>query len=168
MAPLRADTDLLTRLDSLISKADLQGEQPESASADDTVKLLYIEDVSNMRRMVAFTLPLMKSMFPAAGWPSVEVIEAKDGLDGAAKAKEHMPDVIMMDLQLPGLSGTETAAQMREDPQTRHIPIILTSAFREERVEEAAQEVGAELAMYKPFQWDQLMRAIVDLARSPR
>jgi CheY-like chemotaxis protein len=168
VAPLRADTDLLARLDSIISRADLQGEQPESASAEDTIKVLYVEDVSDMRRMVAFTLPLMKSTFPAAGWPPVEVIEANDGLDGVAKAKEHMPDVIIIDMQLPGLSGTETATRMREDPQTSHIPIILSSAFREERVEEAAKQVGAELAMHKPFQWDQLMRAIVGLAHRRR
>lgn len=168
VTPLRADTGLLARLDSFISRPDLQEEEQESASADDVIKVLYVEDVSDLRRMVTFTLPLMRSTFPAEGWPSIQVVEAEDGLDGVAKAKEHLPDVIMIDLQLPGLSGTETALQIRRNAQTSHIPIILISAFREERVEEAAKQVGAELAMHKPFQWDQLMRAIVELASGNR
>jgi CheY-like chemotaxis protein len=133
-------------------------------STEDTIKLLYVEDTTDIRCMVAFTLPRMNKMFPKENWPSVEVIEAEDGLTGVAQAKEHVPDVILMDLRLPHMSGTEAAMQIRKDPQTTHIPIIMITAFQEEKVEEAAERVGAELAMYKPFDWHELMSSIVELA----
>jgi CheY-like chemotaxis protein len=141
-------------------------ERLEKASGYSSIKLLYVEDVTDMRRMVAFTLPLMNKMFPTEDWPSVHVIEAEDGLDGVAKAKEYAPDVILMDLRLPGLSGTEAAMQIRQNPQTSHIPIIMITAFQEERVEEAAERVGAERAMHKPFEWVELMNTIVELANA--
>jgi CheY-like chemotaxis protein len=133
-------------------------------SAKDSIKLLYVEDSADIRYMVAFTLPLINEMFPRENWPSVEVIEAEDGLAGVAKAREYTPDVILMDLRMPRMNGAEAAIQIRHDPRTSHIPIIMITAFQEERVQEEAEKVGAERAMRKPFEWHELMTTIVDLA----
>ena len=147
----------------LFSSSTPEGRQ-NKLSAKDSIKLLYVEDSTDIRCMVAFTLPLMNKMFPRENWPLIEVIEAEDGLTGVAKAKEYLPDIILMDLRMPKMSGTEAAMQIRQDPQTSHIPIIMITAFQEEKVEEAAEKVGAERAMRKPFEWHELMTSIVELA----
>jgi twitching motility two-component system response regulator PilH len=132
-------------------------------SSNDAIKLLYVEDESDVRHMIATMLPLMNEMLPAGNWPLIEVIEAANGLAGVEMAKEHLPDIILMDLRLPNMSGTEAAMEIRKDPKTSHIPIIMITAFQEDRVEEAAAQVGAERAMEKPIQWGELMNAIVEL-----
>jgi CheY-like chemotaxis protein len=134
-----------------------------STSPNDAIKLLYVEDISEVRHMIAMILPLMNELFPAANWPFIEVIEAENGLIGVEKAKEHLPDIILMDLRLPKLNGIEAARQIRHDPRTSHIPIIMITAFQEERVEEVAAQAGADRALRKPLDWGNLMNAIVEL-----
>ena len=135
-------------------------------SPNNAIKLLYVEDTSDVRHMIAFMLPLMNELLPVAKWPLIEVIEAEDGLVGVEKARAHLPDIILMDLRLPKMSGAEAAMQIRSDPKTSHIPIIMLTAFEEEKVEEAAEMVGAERAMHKPLDWGELMNAIVELTNS--
>jgi len=148
--------------------ADVSEEGRETASTNDTIKVLYVEDSDELRRVVGYALPQMHKFFPTAGWPFVEVIEAKDGLAGVAKAKEHLPDVIVLDLWMPKVNGIEAAIQIRDDPQTSHIPIIILSVFDDERVQDAARQAGAERLVCKPFQWDELMKAIVEVAGTRR
>ena len=59
------------------------------------------------------------------GYHGYHVIEAADGADGVALAVRHLPDVIIMDLHLPGMSGWDAAAALRADERTRDIPIVM-------------------------------------------
>ena len=135
-------------------------------SPDNAIKLLYVEDIKDVRQMVATMLPLMNEMLPNRTWPLIEVIEAENGLAGVQMAKEHLPDIILMDLRMPKMSGTEAALEIRKDPRTSHIPIIMITGFREEKVEEAAARTGVERAIRKPIEWNELMNAIVELTNS--
>lgn len=116
-----------------------------------------------MRRMLAYALPTIHKALPAAGWPSVRVIEAEDGPTGVEKAREHMPDVILMDLLLARVNGLMVTIELRRDPRTSHIPVILLTVFKDDRMEKAARRLGVQRVMYKPFHWDELMRAIVEV-----
>ena len=139
------------------------GEQVQgSRHSTRSIKVLHIEGDTYVRRMVASGLPKMGKAFPAQGWPAVQVVEAQTGLDGVAKAREHLPDVIIMDVSLPGLNGLEAAAAIRRDARTTHIPIIILTVFEDQRVQEAATRAGVQRVIQKPFRWDELMKAIVE------
>jgi CheY-like chemotaxis protein len=88
------------------------------------------------------------------------VFQAKDGMTGVAAAQEHVPDLIVMDLGLPGMDGWEAARQIRLIPKTAHIPIIaLTAHALSEDVTRAAQ-VGFNAYETKPVVYRRLIRKI--------
>ncbi len=80
------------------------------------------------------------------------VLKAFDGDEGMALVKEHKPDVILLDLMMPGLDGWRFHAQLREDPELKDIPVIYVTAraSAEERLR-ALEEEGAAAYIVKPF-----------------
>lgn len=80
--------------------------------------ILVVEDHEDNRR-------ILRDLLTSAGF---EFIEAETGLDGVKMAKLHQPDLILMDLQLPGIDGIEALRQLRIDPATREIPVMAVTA----------------------------------------
>ncbi len=80
------------------------------------------------------------------------VLKAYDGDEGLALVREHRPDVILLDLMMPGLDGWRFHAQLREDPELKDIPVIYVTAraSTEERLRALEQE-GAAAYIVKPF-----------------
>ena len=85
-----------------------------------------------------------------------QVIQARTGLEAVRKAKSDQPDLIVMDLRLPLLSGGEAIRQIKADPSTAHIPIIVMTAQPDEIVESVAREDF----LLKPFDFDELLGRI--------
>jgi two-component system, cell cycle response regulator DivK len=81
--------------------------------------VLIVED--NERNMT-----LVRDVLGHAGY---RTIEASDGQQGVALARSHQPDLILMDIQLPGMDGVEALAQLREDASTAAIPVVALTAF---------------------------------------
>ena len=89
-----------------------------------------------------------------------QVILAEDGLTGVRAALEHIPDLILMDLGLPGLDGWEAAGRIKAAPETAHIPIIaLTAHMFSEDVSKAIR-AGIDAYETKPVVYQRLMRKI--------
>ncbi len=90
----------------------------------------------------------MKLLRDVLGHHGYDTLEAVTGEDGVALAREHVPDLILMDIQLPGISGIEAFAQLAVYEATKNIPVIAVtaSAMREER----AQIEAAGFAGYQP------------------
>ena len=80
-----------------------------------------------------------------------DVVVARDGPGALDRAKKHKPDLIVLDLMLPGLDGTEVARRLRADPATAHVPIIMLTAKGEETDVVVGLAVGADDYMTKPF-----------------
>ena len=85
-----------------------------------------------------------------------EVLEAATGPEAIDKASSLHPDLIMMDLRLPGMNGDEATARLKRSLSTRNIPVIISAAWSTacnigDRVDRAL-EAGAEEILYKPFQ----------------
>jgi DNA-binding response OmpR family regulator len=80
-----------------------------------------------------------------------EVLEAADGYAGLAEIARRPPDLILLDLNLPGLSGLEVCAHLRRDPVACEIPIIVLSSSDEDTAMPAALEAGAEDYLLKPI-----------------
>ena len=84
-----------------------------------------------------------------------EVFEAATGPEAVDKASSTRPDLIMMDLRLPGMSGDEATVRLKKNLSTRHIPVVISTAWTTvcnigDRVDHALQ-AGAEEILYKPF-----------------
>jgi two-component system cell cycle response regulator DivK len=81
-------------------------------------------------------------------------LEAGTAAEGIALASERLPDVILMDLRLPDLDGTEAARMLRAEPRTSHIPVVALTAFRLDGREDWLFDVGFAGFVVKPFDTD--------------
>jgi len=114
--------------------------------------ILVVEDSGDMRHYIREAL--------ADGY---QVVETVDGLQGMAKAREIIPDLIVSDIMMPGADGYELCAQLKKDIRTSHIPIILlTARSNEESVIEGLQ-TGADDYITKPFNTRVLIARIKNL-----
>jgi len=83
---------------------------------------------------------------------SMEVLDAVDGKQGLERAFESRPDLLLLDLRMPGLDGIAVAQQLKSDPRTRAIPIVVLSACRDAESKVEAFSAGADDYMTKPFE----------------
>ena len=103
--------------------------------------ILYVEDNEPNRMIVR---DLLKRT-------SYQLIEAYDGEAGVAKALEIRPDLILMDIQLPKISGMEATRQLRAAPATANTPIIAITSFALSGDDQKAKEAGATAYLAKPY-----------------
>lgn len=78
-------------------------------------------------------------------------LQTKDGMDALKLAREHRPDLILMDIQLPEVSGLEVTKWLKEDDELKHIPVIAITAFAMKGDEEKIKEGGCEGYIAKPI-----------------
>jgi DNA-binding response OmpR family regulator len=104
-------------------------------------RILSIEDDPTVRRVLVAAL----------GERGHEVLEAEDGDSGLSAAVEEQPDLILLDLGLPGTHGTVVLGRLRDNPATTAIPIIVVSAWGEGHVVAMARARGAVDVIRKPF-----------------
>jgi CheY-like chemotaxis protein len=106
-----------------------------------TQRILVVED--NERN-----LKLVRDVLQFAGY---EVISARSGEQGVALAKERSPDLVLMDLQLPAMDGTEALRILRNDPDTREIPVVAVTAFAMKEDRDRALHAGFDSYLEKPI-----------------
>jgi two-component system, cell cycle response regulator DivK len=102
-------------------------------------------------------MKLFSAMIAAEGY---EVLEAKSGQDGLELAQRQRPDLIIMDIQLPGMSGLEVTQSLKADAATHDIPIIATTAFATRGDEEIIMASGCDAYMAKPIAISQFLELI--------
>ena len=85
------------------------------------------------------------------------VLQAVDGLEAVRMARASRPDLILMDLGLPGIDGWEATAQLKQNDETRHIPIIVLSAHAMTSVRDRALAAGGDDFDTKPVQFARLL-----------
>lgn len=115
--------------------------------------LLYVEDNPA-------NLMLVEQIIE--GHPSLRMLSARDGYIGVALARVHLPDMILMDINLPGISGIEALNILYQDPTTSHIPVIALSANAMLRDIEKGLEAGFFRYLTKPIKINEFMKAIND------
>ena len=89
-----------------------------------------------------------------------EVMEARDGEAGVKQARSGQPDLILMDISLPGLDGFEATRILKTDPATRHIPIIALTAHALDEDRERARDVGCDGFLAKPIEPRRVVREV--------
>ena len=90
---------------------------------------------------------------------------ARDGLEGIEKARKHPPDLILTDVMMPELSGTELCRAIKENPELRHIPVVLLTSKSEPEMKIQGLEMGADDYVTKPFHPREIMARIRSLVR---
>jgi len=90
-----------------------------------------------------------------------DVIQAASGVAAINQASEQQPDLILMDICLPDMTGDEITAQLKSNPATRDIPVIIITAFQEPSVTNRALDAGAAEILRKPFSLT-MLRGILD------
>jgi CheY-like chemotaxis protein len=88
------------------------------------------------------------------------VSEAADGLAGLAQAETWHPHVILLDIRLPGLNGYEVCRQLKANPPTKPIPVIVMTAFLDGPISRRADEAGAMACILKPFRLEALLAMV--------
>jgi two-component system cell cycle response regulator DivK len=117
-------------------------------------KILLVEDNEFNRKIVRDLL---------ARQP-YDLLEANDGEAGVAAARRDRPDVIVMDIQLPKLSGLDATRAIRADPDTAKIPIIVVTSFALSGDDKKAMDAGASAYLAKPYSPRQLLDTIRKMA----
>ncbi len=111
---------------------------PAAASAK---SVLIVEDNE-------LNMKLFNDLLEAHGY---RVLQTRDGLSALDIAREHRPDLILMDIQLPEVSGIEVTKWLKEDDELRSIPVIAVTAFAMKGDEEKIREGGCEAYISKPI-----------------
>jgi CheY-like chemotaxis protein len=116
-------------------------------------KILIAEDERDIRDLVAFTLRF-------AGH---EVFAASNGEEAVEMAPKVNPDLILMDVRMPRMTGYEACRAMKADPNLKDIPVVFLSAKGQESERQQGLEAGAEEYLLKPFAPDQLTMHIKNI-----
>ena len=98
----------------------------------------------------------------------MRVMTARDGMDAVAVLAENVPDVILLDIEMPRMDGYEVAAHVRNDPRLRDVPIIMITSRVGEKHRARAIELGVDDYLGKPYQESQLLDAIAPLVAQRR
>jgi two-component system, cell cycle response regulator DivK len=88
------------------------------------------------------------------------VLAVENGADGVRSAREQQPDLIIMDLSIPGLDGFHATRQLKEDPATRDIPVVVLTAHSYGSVGRRAREAGCNAFLGKPCDPQRLLREV--------
>ncbi|MCX7780284.1 MAG: response regulator transcription factor [Negativicutes bacterium] len=118
-------------------------------------KVLLVDDEANIRELVKFNLE-------KAGFG---VIEAMDGINAVKLARSEKPDLVVLDLMLPGMDGLEVCRTLKGEKQTSGIPVIMLTAKNEEIDKVIGLELGADDYMTKPFSARELVARVKAVLR---
>ncbi len=105
-------------------------------------RILIIDDEEDIRDVAALSLETV------AGW---DVVVASSGAQGLARAIEHQPDAILLDVMMPGMDGPTTFRELRNNPATAKIPVLLLTAKVQASDQRRFADLGVEAILFKPF-----------------
>lgn len=113
-------------------------------------KILVAEDEPDIRGLIVFSLQ----------YAGFQVVEAVNGEDAVQKAAKELPDLVLLDVRMPKMTGYEACAVLKGQASTRHIPVVFLSARGQEAEIKRGLELGAEEYILKPFAPDELYRRV--------
>jgi CheY-like chemotaxis protein len=114
--------------------------------------ILVCDDDDGLRELMKVTLA-----------PDYRIVEAVDGEQALAALASDRPDVVLLDVMLPGYSGLQVLEAMRGDEALRSVPVIVVSAWQAPDDQEAARRAGADAFLGKPFELEDLTGCVAKL-----
>lgn len=123
---------------------------PEEGREIPDKKILVAEDEPDIRGLIVFSLQ----------YAGFQIIEAVNGEDAVQKATKEQPDLILLDVRMPKMTGYEACEALKKRPETKDIPVVFLSARGQEAEIKRGLELGAEEYILKPFAPDELYRRV--------
>ncbi len=123
------------------------------------MKVLLVDDEADIRLIAALSL---------SGVGGMEVAQASSGPEGILMAREGRPDVILLDMMMPGLDGLATFRELRDNPETAEIPVVFLTAGTMSSEVDRLKSLGALGVLIKPFDpmaLPRLLRELLDAGR---
>ena len=117
--------------------------------------VLIVDDDPFIRKLVATTL---------GDVGDYRLLEASDGQEAVEQALAESPEIVFLDIDMPGVDGIEACRRMRANPETADATIVMLTAAAGSEAERAAETAGADLFLTKPFSPLELLRLVDDLA----
>lgn len=115
-------------------------------------KILVVDDEPAIVRLMEFILARQGH----------ETLHAGNGEEALQKIRAHHPDLVLLDIMMPRIDGYEVAQQLRADPETRRLPIIMLSAKAQEEDLRRGAEVGVDAYVTKPFSPEHLVQVVTE------
>jgi two-component system, cell cycle response regulator DivK len=134
----------------LAADAPLPSLWPKASKSAMTNTILIVEDNE-------LNMKLFHDLLEAHGY---KTLQTRNGIDAIALARKHRPDLIVMDIQLPEVSGLDVTKWLKEDDSLRHIPIVAVTAFAMKGDEERIREGGCEAYVSKPISVSRFLETI--------
>jgi two-component system, OmpR family, alkaline phosphatase synthesis response regulator PhoP len=116
----------------------------------DKKKVLIVDDELDIVNTIKFTLEL----------EGIECIVAHDGEDALAKAKNELPDLVLLDVMLPKINGYKVSRLLKFDEGFKQIPVIMLTARAQEKDRQVGNETGADEYLTKPFEMSELIALV--------
>lgn len=140
-----------------VSEQEADIAQPEISQEEDTkaqeTVVMVVDDSITIRKVT-------ERMLSRHG---IKVITAKDGVDAVAQLQDKIPDIMLLDIEMPRMDGYEVATHVRNDKRLKHLPIIMITSRSGAKHKEKAMEIGVNKYLGKPYQEDDLMENINEL-----
>ena len=125
-------------------------DSPPAEEVKRTPLIMVVDDSITVRRVTARVLE----------HHGLEVITARDGLDAVEMLVDRIPDLILLDIEMPRMDGYELAIHVRNDRRLRHIPMIMITSRGGEKHRQRATEIGVDEYMTKPYQENELIKRV--------
>lgn len=119
----------------------------------DVITVMVVDDSITVRKVTSRLLERH----------AMQVLSAKDGIDAVALLQDHIPDVMLLDIEMPRMDGYELATHIRNEARLKHIPIIMITSRTGEKHRERAMQIGVNRYMGKPYQEGELLENIFAL-----
>jgi two-component system alkaline phosphatase synthesis response regulator PhoP len=118
--------------------------------ATKATKILVIDDQ-------AFFTTMLKNLLEQQGY---QVVAAGGGQQGLDQARKEQPDVVLLDIKMPGMDGFQVCQQMKKDAALKHIPVIILTATDDAKLNEKAFAAGADITALKNLPGDRLINIL--------
>jgi chemosensory pili system protein ChpA (sensor histidine kinase/response regulator) len=123
---------------------------PEVEAKDHRTFVMVVDDSITVRRVTERLLERN----------GMRVMTAKDGVDAVAQLQDHLPDIMLLDIEMPRMDGYEVATHVRNDPRLKNIPIVMITSRVGQKHRTRAMEAGVDDYLGKPYQESELLAAI--------
>ena len=139
------------------AQAAIKGEEIQPAEPQPTKRriphIMVVDDSITMRKVTGRVLERH----------NFEVSTAKDGIDAIEKMAERVPDLMLLDIEMPRMDGYELAQTMRSDPRMKDVPIVMITSRTGDKHRQRAFDIGVDRYLGKPYQEPELMRQVFEL-----
>ncbi len=104
-----------------------------------------------------FFVTMQQNLLKQQGY---RVLTATNGADGLARAKEHKPDLILLDIEMPGMDGFAVCEKLKQDADLRQVPVVILTATQNVKLNEKAFKAGAEITVLKSVSGERLVNMV--------